>query len=244
MSQQEVRDLFLEEFVKRMIIKSLPRAPQVTRRDGLFDKMDKVSATPPVLKIKAKVEETLPRLTKVFFGEEIKEKPQEIRLIKLEPAPAALGAYREIGVVKTLPKPAQQLSPRTIEIGGQKPAASPPAPASVFDRLKQFITDPMVSLINCPGPGKNILITRFGVIQQIPIALGTDEIRSFLKDLSEKTKIPLLTGIFKVVYQNILVTAVVSEYVGTKFVIEKKPAAPLPLPIAGQQPQPPRMQFR
>lgn len=113
---------------------------------------------------------------------------------------------------------------------------------SVLGRLQIFIADPSVSTINCPGPGKQITITKFGIPQPTSIALDREEIKSFLKELSDRTRIPLLPGIFKVIYQNIIVTAVVSDYIETKFIIEKKFAPILPLP--GQAFQPVRAQFR
>lgn len=209
-TSQDIRTLFLEEFVKRMIIKSLQRAPQLTKRDGLLDKMEKISKTLPVLKIKTRIEETPPHLTKEFLGGEIAVKAQP--LIQK--------------VVKVLALPVQ---------------VAPPA-ISIMERLRIFITDSTVSMINCSGPGKRIAITRFGISQPTAIVLNREEIKNFLKELSDKTRIPLLPGIFKVVYQNLIVTAVVSDYIGSKFIIEKKPATLPPLP---RQPiQPLRFQFR
>ena len=58
---------------------------------------------------------------------------------------------------------------------------------------------------------------------------------AFLKDLSDKTRIPLLPGLFKVVFQNLIVTAVISEFVGTKFIIEKRAMQTLPsMPVKVQ----------
>jgi hypothetical protein len=230
-----------------MIIKSLPRAPQISKRDGILDKMEKVSQAPPVLKIKTRVEETPPHLTPEFLGEEAKEKPQEqIREIKPVILAKAEPQFREISVVKKPEPVSPALAPKVIEmtaIPAQKPGAAEVKPSiSVMDRLRPLISDPSVQSINCPGPEKNLVLMRFGMPQATNIVLTADEIKSFLKEISEKTKIPLLPGIFKVIYQNLIITAIVSEFVGTKFVIEKKPLAPLPFP--GQLAPPARVQFR
>lgn len=250
-AQQDFRALFLEEFVKRMIVRALPKTPQVGKRDGLISKLDKVSAAPPVLKIKTRVEETPPHLTKEFLAPE--EKPKEQKL------EAKAEQFRQIAVVKTLPAlppilPA--ISPKAIELPALppiKPAISAPKtveitalPAipkpkiSIMEKLNPLILDPSVQAINCPGAGKNVTVARFGAIQSTSLVFSANDIRDFLKEISERTRIPMLPGIFKVTYQNFILTAVVSEFAETKFMIEKKPA--VLAPFQGRAPQ--QVRFR
>lgn len=248
MSQQDIRALFLEEFIKRIIIRSMPRQRNLGKRDSMFSKLDKVASSAPALKIDTKFDETPPHLTPEFLKED-KFREEEKKII---PQQVKVEKFREVVVAKTDTVPAQNrtLYPRALEITPsltptmQKPSPPPQTMPGipVLERLRPFIADPTVQIISCPGPDKNLLITRFGAPQQTNIILIAEEIKSFLKDISEKTRIPLLTGLFKVAYQNLVITAVVSEFVGTKFLIEKRTAVPLQLPMNPVQSA--RVQFR
>ena len=220
-SQKELRFLFLEEFVKRMIIKSLPRAPQPNRRDGLLNKLEKVSAAPLALKIKTPYEETPPHLTKEFLGEEIKEKKQEVLTQQVKLAQ----------VVAIAPKPAQN----TIQKRSETPKIN------IMDVLTPIFADPSVQSINCPGPEKYLIVAKMGLVQPSNIRFAAEDINNFMKDISQKTRIPLIPGLFKVAYGNYIITAVISEFIGTKFIVERKP---LVQQIGSYPTISPRAQFR
>ena len=283
-----------------MIIKSAPRELHITKRDGLFDKLDKTSSSAPALKITTIKEEILPNLPEEFIEkpkEPVKQEPakekeefREITVIKtpvraplkqgapvvkifVQPAPAApakqikaplyaplLKLVKIPAPVKSAEKAAEPAAPgeeMTVSIAtpaGKAPAKpaqgkapQQPAPAKqlvpTMEKLLPFLADPSVNAINCPGPGRNLILTRAGVLQQIQFTLTKDEIRIFLEDISAKTRIPLLPGLFKVIYQNMLITAVVSEYLDTKFIIEKRTFAPAPV-AQNQPPKPIIVQFR
>jgi hypothetical protein len=221
-NQKELRVLFLEEFVKRMIIKSLPRAPQLNKRDGLLNKLEKVSAAPPALKIQTKYEETPPHLTKEFLG------PEEGKEKKIEALPQQVRLAEPKVVVKTV-----QVAP--LQKSGEEPRVY------IMDALNPILADPSVQNINCPGPDRYLLVTRMGLVQSSNMRFAAEDINNFMKDISQKTRIPLLPGLFKVAYGNYIVTAVVSEFVGTKFIIERKPMV---MQQFGYSQAPPRAQFR
>jgi len=88
-------------------------------------------------------------------------------------------------------------------------------------KLVPFLNDPAVLGIECPGPGKNILVHKFGAIQTTPVVLMQKEIDEIMKNFSERTRIPIIQGVFKAALDNIIVTGIVSEFVGTRFYIEK-----------------------
>ena len=54
-----------------------------------------------------------------------------------------------------------------------------------------------------------------------PVTLTEQEIRNVIESFSRETKIPLIEGILKTAYENLLITAIVSEYVGGRFIIQK-----------------------
>lgn len=92
--------------------------------------------------------------------------------------------------------------------------------------IKNLINDRSVSSIECPGPEKEIIVNKFGRIKPIGLSLSAQEINKIIKEFSEKTKIPLIKGIFKAALGNIIITAVISEYVGTRFIIQKSQQPP------------------
>jgi len=217
-ASQDFRTLFFEEFVKRLLIKALPKEPRFEKGEDLLGKLDKVSYIPPKLEIKP-LQETPPHLEKEPF-----KKAESVKL-KEGDMSGNLGFIHQAQPIAQQPmiqRPAVQQIP-----GGQK--------ISVMEKLNPILADPSVQSINCPGSNQNITILRMGIPQITQMSFTSNEINDFMKDLSEKTKIPLLPGLFKVIFQNIIVTAVVSEFIGTKFLIEKRLTQALPpMPIKAQ----------
>lgn len=103
----------------------------------------------------------------------------------------------------------------------------PQLPSSTQGRINlgkvaQLLRDPSVLSVECTGPGKHLLVNRAGVIQTTPVTLTKEEIDQILGEISVQTQIPIVPGIFKALLKNILLTAVVSDYVGTRFIIQKR----------------------
>ncbi|MBI3334529.1 hypothetical protein HYZ97_03510 [Candidatus Pacearchaeota archaeon] len=119
----------------------------------------------------------------------------------------------------------QKLIPRARQIQST-PLQPLPAPAggSAFmpAKLAPFLKDPAVSLVECPGPGKQVLITRGGLLQVTPLTLTAEDIQQIMAEISKETRIPLLQGLFKAALTPFIITAVISENIGTRFVIEKR----------------------
>jgi hypothetical protein len=89
-------------------------------------------------------------------------------------------------------------------------------------KVTQFLIDPSVMSVECPGPARNLLINRGGTIQTAPISLTKEEIGTIVGEVSETTRIPVTPGLFKAAFQDLVMTAVISEYVGSRFMIQKK----------------------
>lgn len=87
--------------------------------------------------------------------------------------------------------------------------------------LKNLISNPSVTSIECPGPNKPVIIIQNGRAIPIGIKLNEEEIAKIMNEFSEKTKIPLVRGVFKARLGNFAITAVVSDYVGTRFIIQR-----------------------
>jgi hypothetical protein len=90
-----------------------------------------------------------------------------------------------------------------------------------YGKINDFLRDPTVSSVECPGPGKPISIVRTGQRQMTRIFLSPEEIEGILKNASEASHIPLLEGVFRAAAENFTINAVISEMIGSRFVIKK-----------------------
>jgi len=109
------------------------------------------------------------------------------------------------------------------------PIVRPSSPGNIdVGKLNFFIKDPRVQGIECPGPNKNLLVIKDGAMQRTKVILTAEDIKNVIQEFSEKTKIPLIEGTFKAALGNLIMTAVISEFVGSRFVLQKKnPFQPL-----------------
>ena len=91
-----------------------------------------------------------------------------------------------------------------------------------YGKITQLLNDPSVQQIECTGAQKQILVLRLGQKQITKIALSSGEISELIENISNKAHIPLLNGVFRAAVDHLLISAVVSEMIGTRFVIKKQ----------------------
>ncbi len=91
-----------------------------------------------------------------------------------------------------------------------------------LDKLKGELSNPALFMLECPGPDKPLITTVDGRVSLSKIRLSGDEINGFMKEVSQKTRIPVSSGLFKAVIGSYMIIAVVSEFVGTRFVIQRR----------------------
>lgn len=106
----------------------------------------------------------------------------------------------------------------------------PPQQSPSLIKLFPLLRDPSVTSIECSGPEKNLIVHQLGIIKTIPLILTQKEIDDIMQEFSRRTKIPLIWGVFKAAIDNFTVSAVISEFVGTRFYIEKIPQMNSPMP--------------
>ncbi|MDO8517369.1 MAG: hypothetical protein Q7S33_04570 [Nanoarchaeota archaeon] len=95
-------------------------------------------------------------------------------------------------------------------------------PSGKFGKIDFFLKDPSVSIIDCPGAGKNIIIIRNGQKTFTKISLSPNEINDILQIISAEAKVPLLEGFFRVAVENFVVHSIISSTVGSRFIIKKQ----------------------
>jgi hypothetical protein len=90
-----------------------------------------------------------------------------------------------------------------------------------FGKIIALARDPLVTYIECAGESKNIVIKKTGQTFKTSLTLAKEEIIAIIKDFSEKTRIPLVEGMLNARYQNLEISAVVSELIPPSFIIRK-----------------------
>ena len=99
-----------------------------------------------------------------------------------------------------------------------------PFPMQVELNLKKvspLVKDPLVRIIECNGAGENIHVIGTMGRKRTGIILSEEEISEIMKIFSESTKIPIEDGMNKIVFGRLILLAIVSEIVGSKFIIRK-----------------------
>jgi len=92
---------------------------------------------------------------------------------------------------------------------------------SNYGKLYMLIKDPFVAFIECPGPKEKLIVTKRGQKQQTNIILAKEEIQMLLNNVSARTKIPLLTGVFRVSWDNFIINAIISDSLEPRFLIKR-----------------------
>lgn len=117
----------------------------------------------------------------------------------------------------------------TQQVVETRPLPSPPKiiPINLFQtppnygKMNMIVRDPFVEFIECEGPDKNLIVTKRGQKQKTNISLTKQEIDTLLNNISAKTRIPLVTGVYRVSWDNMVINAVVSDSVSQRFLIKK-----------------------
>jgi hypothetical protein len=89
-----------------------------------------------------------------------------------------------------------------------------------YGKLNMLLKDPSIQFIECLGPGQRMIITRNNQKQQTNIILVKEEIKMLLDNLSAKTRIPLITGVFRVAWDRYIINAIISDTLEPRFLIK------------------------
>jgi len=88
-------------------------------------------------------------------------------------------------------------------------------------KLNKLVNDPMVQYIECIGENENILVNGKMGLRKTEIILDREEISEIIDIFSEAARIPVSEGIFRVAVGKLILSAIVSDVVSTKFTIQK-----------------------
>ncbi|MEK6858398.1 MAG: hypothetical protein AABX53_00610 [Nanoarchaeota archaeon] len=209
----EVRSLFLREFVKQLI-NNCPLTPEsyVPSQEYLGEKTipePSKSASTPVTVASMQNKEYSPSAQsaeRILLPktEGYDDGPQKIVMIReIEEDPSRMQqhfAYRPPQNQQPIKKP-QQSSPSIVD---------------------QWLSDATIEGVECTGPDQNLIIKRNGSITQSTAHLTQSEIQKLVESLSKQANVPLTEGVLKAETPQWTVIGIVSEFGGSRFLLQKK----------------------
>jgi len=188
---QDLSENFLYEFTKELILNSAP----AYLRDKELDMQEKE------LKIKKDVEQ---KLEKPIYNQQkapIIQKPEYVQINKPNIYIKKDNVYQN----QNEPVRSESEELQGIQLG----------------KIRGMINDLNVISIECPGPNKFIIISTLTKVIPTQIMLNKNEINRIIESFSIESKIPRIGGVFKAIVNNLVITAIDSEYAGPKFIISK-----------------------
>lgn len=194
------------------------------------------------LKIKKEIKEFVikekkePGLTEGLKKEEVKELVKE----KIRKESEKISEMVKTGLLpelRIISKPMKNFAPMRVGIKKIPPILRIPEPAlpetvsylkpiptsEEIDLVKLgiLVRDPLVKIIECNGPGENVLVTGMMGRKSASIKLSSEEIEEIVGKFATASRIPVNEGLFKAAVGNLVISAVISEIAGIKFVIRK-----------------------
>ena len=99
-----------------------------------------------------------------------------------------------------------------------------PVPRNIkidLEKLNPLIQDPAVKIIESNGPDEHVLVRGTMGAKPTNTVLSKEEISRVIKKFSEISKIPIHEGVYRVVVGRLILSAIISDVVGSKFIIKK-----------------------
>ncbi|MEK6928772.1 MAG: hypothetical protein AABW65_02350 [Nanoarchaeota archaeon] len=233
MNKEEIRQEFLIKFVSHLIINTAIKAKkqlseELTKKISermIKEDLGHIMIKPIKTSIAPKVNLREIKVPMNQVSREIIANKNQKSLIKTQPSLLTMKIMqRPPRVLQNKPSFQNQMvekfSPQA------KIAPSPPSPELIITlgmpKIDNILSDPLVETLECTGPGKNIVVSKGGRMYSMDVTLYEEEIKKIMQEISEKTRIPLLSGVFKAAYGNYIITSVMSDFIGTRFMIQKK----------------------
>jgi len=88
-------------------------------------------------------------------------------------------------------------------------------------KLNPLVKDPLVVSIECSGTDESVVVRGRMGVKKTNIILNKEEIDQTIKKFSEAAKIPIHEGVLKMAKGRLVLSAVISNVIGSKFIIKK-----------------------
>lgn len=207
-TSKEFRKLFLLEFTRQLIDAYVPKD---------IAKLEKI------LKKEGKEGTITQQESRELVKSIIHEKEKELKFLEEKRTPLkqrrpdlkqGLDSLRRMRPVLRIP---ETRLPQTFQY--LKP--TPTSTEIDLGKLNAFVQDPLVKVIECMGSDENLIVHGSMGTKPTNIILKKEEIDEIIKKFAETAKIPRDEGVFKAVVGRLVLSAIISEIVGSKFVIRK-----------------------
>jgi hypothetical protein len=227
-----VRQIFLNQFIKGMMINSKYSATKnITPGMNVQQILEKKSV--PAEKLKPKFRPIMPPQFRMPSRRTLPPPVQPFPVQQKKKIDFEEGTGKFTGFQKSMRSgestPEAPINKKTENNPMNVPTPMKTTGHSIFlgeelGKVISFLNDPSVFAVECKGEGQNLLVNRQGNILVTQLSLSKEEIDNLLDEISRKTRIPVMSGVFKAVFDDYIITAVISEFVGKRFVIQKRPA--------------------
>ena len=214
---KKIREKFLKDFTSELIE---ARSEQIMKDLKSQEQKIRVKRAKDVEKLKNK-----------YIKSKLIKKPVVKKTVKK--------AVKKKSAVKKKPVPRKRL-PRPVPVTQQLAPLNVRGPRLELGKLNELIADPTVQSIECPGPGKLLILKKNNPTMKSKIKLTKAEITHVVTEFSEKARIPLMEGMLRARVGNLQVSAVVSKLTSSRFIITRI-YAPVPNKLPAVQPQPVQM---
>jgi len=99
-----------------------------------------------------------------------------------------------------------------------------PIPGMEIDlgKLNILAKDKEVTVIECQGPEKFVIVKKAGGVNLTHIKLSQEDINNIIRAFSDKARIPLIDGVFKAIIGELSINAIITNAVCNRFMIYKK----------------------
>ncbi len=212
-TSREFRKLFLLQFTKELINAYAPE-------DIL--KLEKI------LKKENKEGSTIKKESRELIKDILKEKEKKLELLQREELPEkkqALDIKKNFASLKKT-RPVLRIPETRLPQTFQYLKPTPTKKEIELGKLNILIQDPLIKVIECNGPDENIIVHGSIGTKPTRITLSKQEIDEIIDAFSKTAKIPKDEGIFKAVAGNLILSAIISDIIGSKFIIKKMMYAP------------------
>ncbi len=97
-----------------------------------------------------------------------------------------------------------------------------PSSASIdLGKINLFVNDPSITSIESNGPNEPVTIKTPKGAQSTKTVLNKEEINEILQSFSEASRIPMHEGVLKIAVGKLILSAIVSDVIGSRFIIKK-----------------------
>ena len=221
-TKEEIEAEFARHFMRQL---SIAKAKEKSKSKKERDEIEELEEEEMPLKrsiMKKRDKEMLDKIKSMSIEKDFDEQPKKkepISSFRLEPP-----AFRRVPM--PLPRPKKMIQaqvPAPPKFESFIEPSKKPVPLINIDlgKLNDFVSDSSVSLIQCDGSNSNIKIAKQGQLSETDISLEEEEIRDIIQKFADRAGKPLTEPIFKAKVLNLSMTAVISSFAGSKFVISK-----------------------